>query len=390
MRNTGLLGVAMAVICVSLLLPVPVVAQANSSGTSLPAEAARFRSYMEEGVQAMRGGDYSSAAAALRQALALNPNSVAALNNLGIALTHQGKVGEAIPLYERALKLQPDPRTQRNLAIAYFKEQRYSPAWRLLSPLAREYPKDFQILDLAGLSLFALDRYPEAARYLERANEAQPTDLETLDMLGKAYLRMKDYKSLTSVFARILQVNPNSASAHMMMATAYAQRDKTQEAIGEYLAAEKADPSFMGVHSGLGSLYLQEHKTDLAEKEFRAELQRYPNDAVANCLLGQILTNSQPAEAAQYFKAALRANPRYRDALFGLGKAEVSLGHPAQAVEPLRQAVGVDPNFVEAHYVLGTALRQLGQTDAAVREQQIALGIQEKRRADYMRKQKSQ
>lgn len=386
----GRIGLA-AAICAGLLLSFSAQGQAGPSGKApAPAASAQFRSYMEKGVQAMRGGDYGAAAVALRRALALNPNSVAALNNLGIALTHEGKVGEAIPLYERALKLAPDPRTERNLALAYFKEERYASAWRLLSPLARQYPKDFQILDLAGLSLFALDRYPEAARYLERANQAQPSDLETLDMLGKAYLRMKDYQALTSVFARILQVNPNSASAHAMMATAYAQRGKTEDAIREYQAAEKADPNFLGVHSGLGSLYLQQRKTDLAEKEFRTELQRYPNDAIANCMLGQILINTQPAEAAKYFQAALQANPRYRDALFGLGKAEVSLGHPSAAVEPLHQAVQMDPNFVEAHYVLGTALRQLGHTADAVREQQTALTIQEKRRTDYMRRQKSQ
>jgi Flp pilus assembly protein TadD len=52
--------------------------------------------------------------------------------------------------------------------------------------MAKKYPTDFQIVDLAGLSLFALDRYPEAAEYLERANSVQPSDLETLDMLGMA------------------------------------------------------------------------------------------------------------------------------------------------------------------------------------------------------------
>jgi hypothetical protein len=52
--------------------------------------------------------------------------------------------------------------------------------------MAKQYPTDFQIVDLAGLSLFALDRYPETAEYLEHANRVQPSDLETLDMPGKA------------------------------------------------------------------------------------------------------------------------------------------------------------------------------------------------------------
>src|SRR6202040_3133353 len=103
--------------------------------------------------------------------------------------------------------------------------------------MAKQYPTDFQIVDLAGLSLFSRDRYPEAAGYLERANRVEPSDLETLDMLGKAYLRVKDYKALTSVFARIMQLNPNSASAHVMMGTAYDQMSNRPEAIKEYQAA---------------------------------------------------------------------------------------------------------------------------------------------------------
>jgi protein O-GlcNAc transferase len=174
--------------------------------------------------------------------LKIDPHSIAALNNLGIVLARRGRPAEAIPLYEEALKFRPDDAsTKRNLAIAYFKSQRYLPAWRLLRPMAATYSTDFQILDLAGLSLFALDRYPEAAAYLERANHVEPSDLETLDMLGKAYLRMKDYKALTDVFARILQVSPNSASAHIMMGTAYDEMSKEAAAAGCAAVVSKSD-----------------------------------------------------------------------------------------------------------------------------------------------------
>jgi Tfp pilus assembly protein PilF len=83
-------------------------------------------------------------------------------------------------------------------------------------------------------------------------------------------------------------------------------------------------------------------------------------------------------------------NPRYTEALFGLGKAELALQHPRAAVAPLRKAIQVDPNYVEAHFVLGTALRQLGQAPEAANEQKIALEIQEKRRAAAIKRNESQ
>ena len=83
----------------------------------------------------------------------------------------------------------------------------------------------------------------------------------------------------------------------------------------------------------------------------RAELQHFPNDPVANCILGQILlNNSQLEEAESRFRAALKANPHYREALFGLGKTEIARNEPAAAIAPLRKAVQLDPNYAEAAF----------------------------------------
>ena len=113
----------------------------------------------------------------------------------------------------------------------------------------------------------------------------------------------------------------------------------------------------------------------------RAELDHFPNDPVANCILGQILlNNSQLEEAESHFRAALKADPKYGEALFGLGKTEIARNQPESAIEPLRKAVQLDPNFAEAHFVLGTALRRSGHAAEGMREQKISLAMQEKKR----------
>jgi len=264
MKVPVLIGTAVCVLAVSATL-----AQAAPQVRAAPPNSAdvQLHSYLQQATGAMHRGDLESAAENFRRALKIDPRSLAALNNLGIVLSRQGKPAEAIPFYQEALKVRPgDPATQRNLAVAYFKAQHYRSAWSLLQPMAVSNPKDFQILDLSGLCLFALDRYAEAAQYLERANQADPSDLETLDILGKAYLHSKDYKALTSVFARIMKLSPNSATAHIMMGTAYDQMSNRAAAIKEYQAAAQADPNFMGVHSGLGFLYWRQGDSDLAAR----------------------------------------------------------------------------------------------------------------------------
>jgi len=126
---------------------------------------------------------------------------------------------------------------------------------------------------------------------------------------------------------------------------------------------------------------------DRAEAEFREELKRFPSDAVSNCLLGQIaIRRDRTSEAVPLFQTALGVNPKYKEALFGLGKAQIKLGNPASALDPLRQAIAIDPDYVEAHFQLATALSRLGRTEEAAKERSISAAIQAKQQADYARK----
>jgi Flp pilus assembly protein TadD len=50
-----------------------------------------MHSYLEQAAEAMDKGDLPAAAETLRRALAIDPHSLAALNNLGIVLALEGK-----------------------------------------------------------------------------------------------------------------------------------------------------------------------------------------------------------------------------------------------------------------------------------------------------------
>ena len=180
-----------------------------------------LKSWLVLGSQALETGDNAGAEASFRKALTVEPNSIEVLNDLGIALARQNNEPEAIEFYQRALRIQPGhAATKKNLAIAYFREQRYAAAWPLLKTLSAKLD-DFQTLDLAGVTLFALDRYAESAAYLERASKLNPTDMAVLDLLGKAYMRTGNHQGTADVFARMMRLDPNSPAAHVMMGLAY-------------------------------------------------------------------------------------------------------------------------------------------------------------------------
>lgn len=108
----------------TLVVP-PASPQTGAPAQARPSLSSQLQLHLAAGIEAMREGDNSSAADQFRRALAVDPGSLSALNNLGIVLSRLGKAGEAIRLYKKALVIRPgDPATARNLAIAYFKTQR--------------------------------------------------------------------------------------------------------------------------------------------------------------------------------------------------------------------------------------------------------------------------
>ena len=349
------------------LLLTPFVLAAQTGGSPAPPQKdaeVQLHADLERAAEAMHKGELSAAAEAFRQALRIDPHSLAALNNLGIVLARQGKPAEAIPLYEEALKVRPgDPATERNLADRILQSPALPVGMESASADGGGASRRLSDSRLSGLCLFALDRYPEAATYLERANQAHPSDVETLDMLGKAYLRMKDYKALTNVFARIMQVNPNSASAHIMMATAYDEMSQRAEAIKEYQAAEKADPNFMGVHSGLGFAIGTRATPTLPRKNSAQNCSASPAIRSRTAFWRDSAHSSRnPRTPNRIFRAALAANPRYTEALFVLGKTEIALESSRSGDQPLRKAILINPNYARHISFWARRLRQMGQT----------------------------
>jgi len=72
----------------------------------------------DRGLAAINNGDWAAAVAANREALALDPSSADACNNLGWALAQLGRRDEAAQAYRRALAPRPgDDRARNNLRL---------------------------------------------------------------------------------------------------------------------------------------------------------------------------------------------------------------------------------------------------------------------------------
>ncbi len=107
-----------------------------------PAELGRrFRAVFSEGMKLAQQGKYALALGAFEQAVALDPDSVEALFNLGACFEAIGDPPRAINIYRRILELTPnDPDCYANLGTSFIKmyHREKSPVWRKMAREAWE------------------------------------------------------------------------------------------------------------------------------------------------------------------------------------------------------------------------------------------------------------
>src|SRR6266536_3603565 len=114
-------------------------------------------------------GRYPEAERLYRAVLAVDPDSVPALTNLGVVLSRQGKHSAAIAAYQRALRLAPAlTEVKLNLALAYYHSAAWEKAARQLRSVLLQAPEDRRALQLLAVCLLELERFEEAARAYEK------------------------------------------------------------------------------------------------------------------------------------------------------------------------------------------------------------------------------
>jgi len=125
----------------------------------------------------------------------------------------------------------------------------------------------------------------------------------------------------------------------------------------------------------MGHLWLQvlpkkESDTDprisLQEALMRRRLEKYPDDFVAECNLGELLVmHGQYWEAVSYLQRALRFDPASATARSGLGAALLGQGHVDDAIRELKEALRIDPLHFTARLNLARALGIKGDLSGA-------------------------
>jgi tetratricopeptide (TPR) repeat protein len=279
----------------------------------------------------LRNEDYSSVEALWRGAVANFPENERAYLNLGATIADSpARSGEAIVLYEKAIRLKPD----------------YALAHNNLGVELGKFP----------------GRENEAMGHFYEALKSDPNLAMAHNNLGRALSAMPGrIDDAISEYVKALSLKSDLAEAHVNLGNAYLQKaGGAPDALGQFREAIRLKPDFAEAHSGLGGALVQfQGRLDEAIAQDEEAIRIKPDLAAAHFNLGAAFMRlpERINDAVAQFRETLRLDAKFADAHYDLGTIWASIpGRMPDAASEFEGAVRLKPDFAEAQFNLASAL----------------------------------
>jgi tetratricopeptide (TPR) repeat protein len=253
-----------------------------------------------------------------QHALDVTTDNYLAEHNLGSYLLGTGRLSEAVPHLEAALRIRPESAPARS--------------------------------DLASALAQTPGRLPEAILEYQAALRLLPDSAILHNNLASALAKFPErMPEAIAEYQAALRIDPDYAEAHHNLGLALAATsDRLPEAIAEYQAALRIQPDYAEAHYNLGvALSKTPGRLPEAAAEFESALRLKLDYAEAHNNFGVALSQlpGRSSEAIAHFQAALRIQPDYADAHYNLGVALSQIpGRMPEAIAQLEEALRLQPD----------------------------------------------
>jgi tetratricopeptide (TPR) repeat protein len=318
-------------------------------------------------VQAAKGR-IDAARVSYARALALEPNNVLALLNLGKLDESVGDFKAAEAYYQQALNLKPKSiPVLLELAQLSFRQGQESNGVQWLQ----------QAIEFHPVSL--LPRMTLAEHYLrqrdgEKAKEAiwpiyrlRPKNVRVLDVLGRAELLGEHYPAAAAIYGEMVSLLPKLPYGYVQLGGAQLKTGKIQDAEKAFQTAWELEPGNQKVGLTLAQTRLLLRKFDAALDVAKAIDIADPDSPLGPALMADVaMVQRRYGTAVKAYNTALarRATaPLVRQLTWAL----VGNGAGNAALKPLQDWLSTHPDDSESRETLARAALELGDTKQARR-----------------------
>lgn len=245
-----------------------------------------------------------------------------------------GEVKEAIALYQRHLKAEPN---------------------------------SIEAINMLGNAFLDLGRVIDAIIQYDRATDIDPTFADAHYNLGNALCIMGKPDAALGAYHRALSSRPEFFEALFNLGNAHLDLDQSEEAVEAYRSALAIDFEDVAIHYNLGKALRKLNRYDEACDEFRRATEIDPDHLRAFSELGQVMIQTgKPDEALDYFTKASSIDPDLPFEHFNIAMALFVLGRAEESEASFRRTLEIDPKSGRAYECLGILLIKVGRLPEAI------------------------
>ena len=178
--------------------------------------------------------------------------------------------------------------------------------------------------------------------------EVQKQQGEALRNLGEAYYTQGDYTSALRELLKAEAIYPDDPFLQNDLGLTYRAKKRLDLAEKHFKKALEIKPNYAPAKNNLGTVYLDKKEWDTAIKYFKevSENMLYATPHLALANLGWAYYNKKKYTIAEtYYLKALDLEPKFINALRGLGLTYIAMGRIDEALEILEIAVKNYPKF---------------------------------------------
>jgi tetratricopeptide (TPR) repeat protein len=297
--------------------------------------------------------------------------------SLATTVAAEGRLPEAIRIFENVLRVAPDYAEGHNkFGIALWRAGNGSKAIREYEYALRLKPDYAEAHADLGAALVKVGRFEDAVRHCEEALRIEPDNPEAHLNLGSALMLQGRAQEAITQFEKTLQIQPDYAEAHYNRAVALEQVGRLPEAVADYKEALRLKLDDAQIHFQLGAALEKLGRADEAVDQYEQASRTNPGDLATHVNLGNaFLRMGKMPEAVGEYEQVLRLNPGLAEAHSNLGAIFQRMGKLPEAVTEYELALQSKPDYVEAHFNLGLAFEKLGCTPEAIEHYQQAFEL---------------
>jgi tetratricopeptide (TPR) repeat protein len=325
-----------------------------------------------------------------RRALEIDPHSAEAHNNLGNAFLELGQPQEAADCYRRALTVKAgSAEILCNLANALWQLGQQPEALNATERALALDPHSSMAHNILGLLRAASGQRAEAVASYRRSLALNPRYVEALNNLGNVLRDLGQRHEALPCYRRAIELDPQRADSHYNLGNTLFELRRLEEAAVSFRRAIALQPAYPQAHLGLAAVLRVQGGPSEAEASTRAALAIDANCVEALTLLAELSADrGQFAAAQQLFERALVLDPASSVAYCGIA-AHRRMSHEDVAwlrgVEGLLAKPLPLGQEISLHYALGKYFDDVGRYDEAFASYRQANELSKRYGAHYHR-----